>query len=86
MFSLQKGSLRSTNGHQKSFGVRKELVIEYVQPVWDGYNKHLALLTSADKSKGPIVANGCGHFIQRDDPQFVAIEICEMLQKLKKKE
>ena len=66
--------------------MRKELVIRYVQPVWDGYNKHLALLTSADKSKGSIVAKGCGHFIQRDDPQFVAREICEMLERLEGKE
>ena len=58
----------------------------YVQPVWDEYNKHLALLTSTDKSKGPIIAEGCGHFVQRDNPQFVAKEICKMLQILEGKE
>ncbi|KEQ72821.1 hypothetical protein M436DRAFT_72996 [Aureobasidium namibiae CBS 147.97] len=72
--------------NEKSFNVRKELVTDYVQPVWDEYNKQLSLLTSAERSKGPIVAKGCGHFIQRDDPQFVAREICEMLQKLEGKE
>lgn len=56
--------------------------MHYIQPVWDEYNKQLALLTSADKSKGPVVAEGCGHFVQRDDPKFVANEIFEMLKRL----
>lgn len=67
---------------KKSFNVRKALVMHYVQPVWEEYNKQLALLTTVEKSKGPIIAEGCGHFVQRDDPKFVAKEICEMLQKL----
>ncbi|CAD0098966.1 unnamed protein product, partial [Aureobasidium mustum] len=55
---------------------------EYVNPIWREYNKELATLTLSERSKGPVVARGCGHFIQRDDPEFVAMEVCDMLQRL----
>jgi hypothetical protein len=71
---------------KKSFGVRKELVMEYINPVWHQYNQELALLTRREKAKGPIIAKGCGHFIQRDDPEFVATEIYDMLQRMEKHE
>jgi pimeloyl-ACP methyl ester carboxylesterase len=73
---------RKTDGAKKSFGVRKELVMRYIQPVWEEYNKGLVRLTRKEKVKGPIVARGCGHFIQRDDAEFVAGEICELLLRL----
>jgi pimeloyl-ACP methyl ester carboxylesterase len=60
--------------------------MEYINPVWHEYNQGLALLTEREKSKGPVIAKECGHFIQRDDPEFVATEICEMLQRLEKHE
>ena len=60
--------------------------MEYINPVWHEYNEGLALLTDREKSKGPIIAKGCGHFIQRDDSEFVASEICEMLQRLEEHE
>ncbi|KAI4831255.1 alpha/beta-hydrolase [Aureobasidium sp. EXF-8845] len=66
----------------QSFGVRKELVMEYINPVWHKYNQGLALLTSSEKSQGPVIAKGCGHFIQRDDPELVATEICDMIQRV----
>lgn len=56
--------------------------MKQINPVWNEYNQGLALLTSREKSKGPIIAKGCGHFIQRDDPVFVATEICDMLQRM----
>jgi pimeloyl-ACP methyl ester carboxylesterase len=56
--------------------------MEYVNPVWHEYNQRLASLTDREKSKGPVVAKGCGHFIQRDDPEFVATKICDLLQRL----
>jgi pimeloyl-ACP methyl ester carboxylesterase len=62
--------------------VRKELVMRYIQPVWEEYNKGLALLTRKERVKGPVIAKGCGHFIQRDDADFVAREICELLLRL----
>ncbi|KAH0367887.1 alpha/beta-hydrolase, partial [Aureobasidium melanogenum] len=66
--------------NEKTFGVSQALVNKYVNPIWREYNKELATLTS--RSKGPIVAKGCGHFIQKDDPDFVASEVCDMLQRL----
>jgi pimeloyl-ACP methyl ester carboxylesterase len=60
--------------------------MKYINPVWHEYNKGLALLTRREKSKGPIIAKGCGHFIQRDDPESVAGEICDMLQRMQEKE
>ncbi|KAH0007400.1 alpha/beta-hydrolase, partial [Aureobasidium melanogenum] len=88
---LQANPLLTVVGHddqtfaqenEKTFGVSPALVNKYVNPVWREYNKELATLTSGDKSKGPIGAKGCGHFIQRDDPEFVATEVCDMLQRL----
>ncbi|KAK6001117.1 hypothetical protein QM012_003200 [Aureobasidium pullulans] len=88
---LQGNPLLTVVGHddetfaqenEKTFGVSKSLVNKYINPVWRDYNKDLATLTSSDKSKGPIVAKGCGHFIQRDDPEFVATEVCDLLQRL----
>jgi pimeloyl-ACP methyl ester carboxylesterase len=29
-----------------------------------------------------VIANGCGHFIQKDDPAFVAGEIEDMIKRL----
>ncbi|KAI4726607.1 alpha/beta-hydrolase [Aureobasidium sp. EXF-10728] len=72
--------------NENSFGVPKALVMKYVNPVWHQYNKGLATLTDIEKSKGPIIAKGCGHFIQRDDPEFVATEVCDLLHRLEKNE
>ncbi|KAH0007378.1 alpha/beta-hydrolase, partial [Aureobasidium melanogenum] len=60
--------------NEKTFGVSPGLVHKYINSVWHNYNKELATLTSSNKSKGPVVAKGCGHFIQRDDSEFVAAE------------
>lgn len=54
----------------------------YVNPYWNEYNVGLTKLTSSDRSKGPILAEKCGHFIQKDDPELVAAEILELLGKL----
>ncbi|KAG9528360.1 alpha/beta-hydrolase, partial [Aureobasidium melanogenum] len=90
---LQANPLLTVVGHddetfaqenEKTFGVSPALINKYINPVWREYNKELATLTSSNKSKGPAVAKGCGHFIQRDDPEFVATEVCDMLQRLAK--
>ncbi|KAI5198964.1 alpha/beta-hydrolase [Aureobasidium subglaciale] len=73
---------RFAEENEKSFGVPKVLVMRYVNPVWHEYNNNLATLTKSDKSRGPIIAEGCGHFIQKDNPVFVANEVCKLLQKL----
>jgi len=54
----------------------------YSNPAWHRYNEGLAKLTSRDRSKGPIQAEKCGHFIQRDDPEFVVGEVEELLGRL----
>lgn len=50
------------------------LSMKYSNPAWHTYNQGLAKLTSTDRSKGPTQAIGCGHFIQRDDPNLVVDE------------
>ncbi|KAI5266165.1 alpha/beta-hydrolase [Aureobasidium subglaciale] len=73
---------RFAEENEKSFGVPKVLVMKYVNPVWHEYNNNLATLTKSDKGRGPIIAEGCGHFIQKDNPVFVADEVCKLIQRL----
>ena len=54
----------------------------YFDPAWHLYNEGLAKITEPPLSKGPIVAKGCGHLIVKDDPQLVADELTELLDKL----
>jgi pimeloyl-ACP methyl ester carboxylesterase len=51
----------------------------YTNPYWNRYNEGLTKITSSERSKGPIQAEKCGHFIQRDDPDFVVAQIAELL-------
>ncbi|KAI1753057.1 Alpha/Beta hydrolase protein [Xylaria castorea] len=55
------------------------ITMNYTNPTWHHYNQGLTKLTSPEKSSGPIIAKDCGHFIQRDDPTFVANLACSML-------
>jgi hypothetical protein len=50
---------------------------------WQAYNEGLLQLTSTQRCSGVIIASGCGHFIQQDNPRFVAVEVCELLEKLR---
>jgi hypothetical protein len=63
-------------------GTPKAITNNYMNPYWNEYNLGLAKITSPERSKGPIQAENCGHFIQRDDPEFVVHEIFELLQKM----
>lgn len=67
---------------QRTFNTPEPLIRNYIDPFWNEYNEGLATLTSADRSRGPIIAKGCSHFIQRDDPEFVAKEVYDMLARL----
>ncbi|KAF4301733.1 hypothetical protein GTA08_BOTSDO09720 [Botryosphaeria dothidea] len=59
-----------------SLQIPKAITNAYVKPVWEAYNKDLTrLLRSSNHVKGPVFAKNCGHFIQRDDPEFVAEEL-----------
>ncbi|KAJ5203603.1 alpha/beta-hydrolase [Penicillium cinerascens] len=42
----------------------------------------LAKITEPEFSKGPILAPNAGHFVQKDNPRFVAQELNEMLEKI----
>jgi pimeloyl-ACP methyl ester carboxylesterase len=56
--------------------------MNYTNPTWHQYNEGLTKLTSTGKASGPIIAKHCGHFIQRDDPAFVAGLACDMMQSI----
>ncbi|KAI1879879.1 hypothetical protein JX265_001500 [Neoarthrinium moseri] len=61
----------------------KGLTNAYMNPAWHRYNEGLVRLTEKERSEGPVTAKGCGHFIQRDDPGFVANAIHRLVMKLK---
>jgi pimeloyl-ACP methyl ester carboxylesterase len=55
----------------------------YMNPAWDAYNRGLTRLSARGNAKGePVIAEGCGHFIQRDSPGFVADEIVRLLDRV----
>ncbi|KAF1983097.1 hypothetical protein K402DRAFT_383605 [Aulographum hederae CBS 113979] len=56
-----------------------EITKTYVQPVWGRYNEGLLGITGEERTRGVVVAKGCGHFIQRDDPDFVVGEIVSLV-------
>ncbi|KAK1751272.1 Alpha/Beta hydrolase protein [Echria macrotheca] len=57
----------------------KAVTNAYVNPAWHAYNEGLARLVG-DSSGELKIARGCGHFIQKDDPVFVADEIVRVLE------
>ncbi|KAF8849788.1 hypothetical protein BDZ45DRAFT_708659 [Acephala macrosclerotiorum] len=58
----------------------------YFDPQWHECNKGLARLTKEHLSKGPISKTGTGHLIHKDNPQFIAREIMEVIDKLRQDE
>ncbi|KAM0345047.1 hypothetical protein ACHAPU_006933 [Fusarium lateritium] len=64
------------------YGVPEEVIDIYVNSYWHHYNEGLAKLTTSENSDGPMQASGAGHFIQVDNPAFVAQKAHELLQKL----
>ena len=67
----------------QTMGTPIYLTMRYSNPIWDVYNRGLATLTESKLSKGPIQAQGCGHFIQRDNPQLVVEETLDLVDKAK---
>ena len=63
-------------------GTPRSLHLKFTNPIWHEYNEGLAKLTDPERSRGPVLANGCGHFVQRDDPDFVVEELCVILDRL----
>ncbi|KAF4960132.1 hypothetical protein FGADI_1150 [Fusarium gaditjirri] len=64
------------------FKIPGEAVQAYMNTYWHHYNEGLAKLTSLEKSEGPIQVPNAGHFIQLDNPGFVAEKLNNILQKL----
>jgi hypothetical protein len=60
-------------------GNRSSLII---LSYWAKYNEALTKITDKGKCPGVIIAQGCGHFIQKDNPKFVASEVGSMIWKL----
>ena len=66
----------------EKMGIPKALSINYSNPYWHKYNQGLSKITGPARSKGPLQAPGSGHFIQKDNPAFVAQELDEILSKI----
>jgi hypothetical protein len=49
---------------------------------WADYNERLTKITDQERCDEVLIAKGCGHFIQMDDPSFVAGEIGKMIGRL----
>lgn len=60
-------------------GSPKPLTMTYVNPYWHRYNEGLAKITEPERSKGPLQAPNTGHFVQKDNPSFVAQELNGLL-------
>jgi hypothetical protein len=58
------------------------LTMTYTNPFWQRYNEGLTRLTEPDRAIGPLVAVGCGHFVQRDGPGFVSDELVSLLDRV----
>ena len=77
--TLQDAVLTSS-AWQGPLSVSKAVINRYMNPAWASYNEGLTRLT---KVKGAVkIASKCGHFIQKDDPAFVAAEINTILNAL----
>ncbi|KAF2477384.1 uncharacterized protein BDR25DRAFT_278 [Lindgomyces ingoldianus] len=60
----------------------KILTMTYANPKWQRYNAELLKITDVDKAIGPVIAVGCGHFIQKDGPGFVGVEMAALLDRV----
>ncbi|KAL2849303.1 alpha/beta-hydrolase [Aspergillus pseudodeflectus] len=64
-------------------GRGEELTKTYVNPYWNRYNEGLVKITREEgRGKGPVIAEGAGHFIQKDRADLVAGEVLEVLGKV----
>ncbi|OTB03733.1 hypothetical protein M426DRAFT_321438 [Hypoxylon sp. CI-4A] len=70
-------------GLRGSIHVPKSLTNAFMNPAWSRYNEGLTHLTETPRARGPLIANGCGHFIQKDDPRLVAELTEQLLEKIR---
>ena len=54
----------------------------YANVAWQSYNEGLTQITDEDKAIEPIIAVGCGHFVQKDGPGFVSDETASLLDRV----
>ncbi|KAK7976435.1 GMC oxidoreductase [Apiospora arundinis] len=87
--SPERGPWITVVGHELEHFSREEweqlkvpvgMAAMYTQPMWHKYNEGLCGLTDPDRAKGPLIAPKAGHFIQRDNPAFVAKELQELVE------
>jgi pimeloyl-ACP methyl ester carboxylesterase len=67
--------------NSKMSGAPKSLLLRYPQKVWEEYNQGLLGISRRGRG-GVVVAKGCDHFVQRDDPELVAGYIQDMMEQL----
>jgi hypothetical protein len=60
----------------------KVLTMTYANPYWQKYNEGLVKITDEAKAVGPLIAVGCGHFVQKDGPEFVGDELVSLLDRV----
>ncbi|CZS92656.1 hypothetical protein WAI453_006623 [Rhynchosporium graminicola] len=86
----ESGPLLSVVGHDPDtfadvslamMGIPKSLS-KITNEYWAQYNDSLTEITDVGKCKGVVTAKGCGHFIQKDNPYFVAQVISDMVKEL----
>jgi hypothetical protein len=58
------------------------LTMTYANPFWQKYNEGLVKITDEGKAVGPLIAVGCGHFVQKDSPEFVGDELVSLLDRV----
>ncbi|KAI8962158.1 alpha/beta-hydrolase [Daldinia sp. FL1419] len=71
-------------GLRGSMKVPKGLTNKYMNTPWAAYNEGLTHLTDAHRARGPVIAVGCGHFIQKDDPLLVAELTDDLIRKVER--
>ncbi|PQE32477.1 alpha beta-Hydrolase protein [Rutstroemia sp. NJR-2017a WRK4] len=62
-------------------GTPRSLSMRFTNPYWAQYNEGLTKITDVGRCGSVKIAKGCGHFIQMDDPAFVAGEIKALLER-----
>ena len=59
---------------------KKDHVLLRQDSMWEKYNEGFCKLTDSERAKGPLIAPGTGHFVQKDNPPFVAEQLEELVK------
>lgn len=74
-------------GEEGSLHTPRAITNNYTNPIWQRYNEGLVTLTTNKRylteQNAPMIAPQCGHFIQRDDPLFVARLISQVTDRVR---